>query len=254
LPVRVSSLEQLPYVGLRTFCRALAHGSEDGRLVEVGGVTAAVVPAAPDRSIANSVMYDSVAGLESALDQIARAYDEAGVHAWTVWVPQHDRQGPQLLEQAGHKLDGEPTAMAMELKDFDRTPSPEIEIDEHPEPGELGRLNDRAYGFEGDQFARALALRPPGMHHYTALLDGMPVACLGAIDDARDCGIYFVATAPEAQGRGLATELMLRALMDACGRDCLTTSLQATKMGRPIYDRLGYRDFGQLQIWERRRA
>jgi GNAT superfamily N-acetyltransferase len=253
LPVGVTTFEQLPYVGLRTFCRGLAESSADSRLVELDGVTAAVVPAAPDRSIANSVMYDSAAGLESALDRVARAYEEAGVRAWTVWVPQHDRDGPALLERAGHTLDGEPAAMAMELDGFERRPAPEVEIDDEPDPRELGRLNDRAYGFEGDQFADALARRPPGMYQYVAMVDGVAASCLGAMDQARDCGIYFVATAPEARGRGLATELMARALMDARARGCLTTSLQATKMGRSIYARLGYHDLGPLQIWERRR-
>ena len=107
-----------------------------------------------------------------------------------------------MLERAGHTLDGEPTAMAMELEGFDRTPSPEIEIDADPEPCDLGRLNDLAYGFEGDHFARALARRPPGMHAYVARLDGAPAACVGAMDHGRDCGIYFVATAPRRAGAG----------------------------------------------------
>jgi GNAT superfamily N-acetyltransferase len=251
--VGVTTFEQLPYVGLRTFCRGLAEASAASRLVELDGVTAAVVPAAPDRSIANSVMYDTAAGLESALDRVTREYEEAGVRAWTVWVPQHDREGPALLARAGHKLDGEPTAMAMELDRFERKPAPEVEIDDEPDPRELGRLNDRAYGFDGDQFAYALDRRPPGMYQYVAIADGVAASCLGAIDHGRDCGIYFVATAPEARGRGLATELMARALMDARARGCQTTSLQSTRMGQPIYARLGYHDLGQLQLWERRR-
>jgi len=45
---------------------------------------------------------------------------------------------------------------------------------------------------------------------------------------------------------------MTRALLDARERGCTTTSLQATKMGQPVYDRLGYRDLGPIQMWERR--
>src|SRR3989442_9725384 len=90
------------------------------------------------------------------------------------------------------------------------------------------------------------------MHAYLARLDGVPAACVAAIDHRTDCGIYFVATAPEARGRGLATVLMARALADARERGCRTTSLQATKMGYPIYARFGYQDLGTLQMWERR--
>jgi GNAT superfamily N-acetyltransferase len=247
------ALEQLPYVGLRTFCRTVAQASEDARAVELDGVTAAVVPAAPDRSVANSVMYDSPAALEAALAALTRTYDDAGVRAWTVWVPAGDGSGSAVLERAGHTLDGLPTAMAMTLDGFDRAPSPEVAIDDEPDLTDIGRLNDRAYGFEGDQFERALTRCPPGMHAYVARLEGTPAACVAAADHGEDCGIYFVATAAEARGRGLATELLVRALADARRRGRRTTSLQSTAMGRPVYERLGYRDLGTLQMWERRR-
>ena len=31
-------------------------------------------------------------------------------------------------------------------------------------------------------------------------------------------------------------------------------SLIATKLGRPVYERIGYREFGAIQMWERRRG
>ena len=47
---------------------------------------------------------------------------------------------------------------------------------------------------------------------------------------------------------------MSLALHDARERGATTTSLQATKMGYPLYARLGYRDLGALQMWERRKG
>jgi len=64
--------------------------------------------------------------------------------------------------------------------------------------------------------------------------------------------VTFVATLPEARGRGLAARLLTHALHDARERGCTTTSLQATKMGQPLYERLGYRNLGPLHMWERR--
>jgi hypothetical protein len=46
---------------------------------------------------------------------------------------------------------------------------------------------------------------------------------------------------------------MRRALVDARERGCTTTTLQATQMGQPVYSRLGYRDYGRVQMWERRK-
>jgi GNAT superfamily N-acetyltransferase len=77
---------------------------------------------------------------------------------------------------------------------------------------------------------------------------------VGAIDVNGDCGIYWVGTMPDARGRGVATGLMRQALLEARERGCETTSLQATAMGRPVYRRLGYRELGAIEMWERRRT
>ena len=37
-------------------------------------------------------------------------------------------------------------------------------------------------------------------------------------------------------------------------RGCEVSTLQATKAGRPVYERLGYRSFGEIQMWERRNS
>jgi GNAT superfamily N-acetyltransferase len=63
-----------------------------------------------------------------------------------------------------------------------------------------------------------------------------------------------VATAPAAQGRGLASAVMTRALVDARERGCVTSSRQATARGRSVYERLGYEDRGALEMWERRQT
>jgi GNAT superfamily N-acetyltransferase len=68
-----------------------------------------------------------------------------------------------------------------------------------------------------------------------------------------NCDITLVATLPEARGRGMAGALIRRALADARERGCRTTTLVATRLGYPVYARLGYRDLGRLQMWERRK-
>ena len=43
-----------------------------------------------------------------------------------------------------------------------------------------------------------------------------------------------------------------QALIDARERGLTVSSLQATKMGYPIYERLGYEPICKLEMWERR--
>jgi GNAT superfamily N-acetyltransferase len=249
--MRTQSLSERPYLSLRPFCRMVAACSEGARLVELDGVIATIVPVAPDRSVVNSVTYASTEALEQALEPLAAAYAGAGIRAWTVWVPEQDAATQKLLEHAGHELDAAPAAMALRLDGFDRSPSPGLEVDRDPRAADIGRINDAAYGFEGD-FTRAFSRRPADLNLYAARVDGEAVACVGSVHDEGDCGIYLVATHPAARGRGLATELMAAALQDGRAAGCESASLQSTAMGKAVYTRLGFRDFGVIQMWEKR--
>jgi GNAT superfamily N-acetyltransferase len=244
-------LSKRPYLSLWPFCRMVAAASEDARLLELDGVIATIVPATPERSITNSVAYENTGALEQALDQLASAYHETGIRAWTVWVPERDRAAQDLLEGLGHELDARPAGMALELGEFDRAPSLDFELDRDPPAVDVGRLNDAAYGFD-EEFTRAFARLPDELNVYAARVDGEAIACVGSIHDDGDCGIYMVATHPAARGRGLARELMTAALRDGRSAGCESASLQSTAMGKPLYARLGFRDFGAIQMWEKR--
>jgi GNAT superfamily N-acetyltransferase len=244
-------LSELPYRSLWPFCRMVAAACESGRLVELNGVRATIVPVTPTRSITNSVVYERPEALERALESLAASYAEAGVRAWTVWVPKADRAAQDILEAAGHEVDAEPAAMAIELDHFDHSASPDLDLDTAPSAHDIGRINDIAYGFEGD-FIKAFEQRPSELNLYAARLDGKAVACVGSIHERDDCGIYLVATEPEARGRGLAGDLVTVALEHARAAGCRTGSLQSTPMGKPVYARLGFQDFGAIQMWERR--
>ena len=225
-----------------------------GFLFERDGVLASVFPPVPDRSLPNSVLYRDAEGLGRVLDEVAATYSEAGVWAWTVWVPRQDEAARTLLRDAGHKLDADPAAMVADLATVEPPRDGDPEPDPEPRLEDLGRLNDLAYG-TGDQLARVIGggAGDPG-HLYVARDDGEAVAALLTADHEGDCSIWWVATHPEARGRGLASGLMRRALSDGRERGNDISTLQATKMGRPIYEALGYRTFGVCEMWERRDA
>ena len=240
------------YAGLREFCRLLGQAAPESRVLELDGVLGAVVPAAPGRSVVNSVTYRSASDLERALPDLAAAYEAAGVRAWTVWVPHFDTEAAALLEGAGHALDADPEAMVMELGELDGPAPAGLDLDPAPAVATVARLNDLAYTFEGNDFERALQ-SAPALHCYVARDEGRPVCCATGHDWDGDFSVTFVATVPEARGRGLASRLLALALQEARERGCTTTSLQATKAGEPVYRRLGYRGLGPVQMWERRR-
>lgn len=242
----------------RGFYRMLDGASPGARVVELdGGVQAAITPVRPERSIFNAVVYDDATALEAALPALAAAYDDAGVIAWTVWVRPGDRRAAVALERAGHVLDANPALMAAALDEIDLEPRADVDLDPEPELAVAARLNDASYGIPEERtFAAALAggVTDAAARLYIARHDGRPACTVLARPEDGDCGIYFVATAPDAQGRGLASELLRRALGDARDGGCTTTSLEATKRGEPVYTRMGYRALGNLEMWERRRT
>jgi GNAT superfamily N-acetyltransferase len=233
--------------------RANARGSTGARLVERDGVVAAVTPASPERSVFNSVLYERPKALAAALDELTQTYEEAGVRAWTVWVPEGDRGTAELLDSAGHHLDANPAGMVLDMADLPETDLGDLEWDSEATIEEVWRVNDLAYGYEPGTFERGIGRPPQGTYRfYRARLEGQPVCIVGTLDHEGDCGVYWVATLAEARGRGLGGRLMHAALAEGRERGCDISTLEATKLGRPVYERLGYRDLGALQMWERR--
>ena len=237
------------YAGLREFCRLLGGASPGAQVFERGGVLGAVVPAAPERAVVNSAVYDHADELAQVLPELADAYTAAGVRAWTVWVPHRDAAAAAVLERAGLVLDSDPEVMVMELSRLEAPRPDDLDLDPEPDVATGARLNDRSYNFGGDHFERALRTAP-SLHCYVTRLDGGPVCCATGHDHNGDFSVTFIATLPEARGRGLAGKLLIHALHDARERGCTTTSLQATKMGEPVYRRVGYRGLGPVDMWE----
>jgi GNAT superfamily N-acetyltransferase len=71
------------------------------------------------------------------------------------------------------------------------------------------------------------------------------------VDCDRNADVEWVAVVPEARGQGLSGRLLAHALVDAAERGAETTTLVATRLGRPVYERLGFRPIGAFQMWER---
>jgi ribosomal protein S18 acetylase RimI-like enzyme len=236
---------------MRVAFRAMPSASS-GRCLELRGVLAGVVPAVPERSLPNSVLYEDEDALEAALPALAAAYEEAGVRAWTVWVPEHHERARRALADAGHALDATPAAMIARLDDVE-PPRPEDPApDAEPSLGDLGRINDLAYD-TGDAFQRILGDGPADpRHNYIAREGDRALASVVSQDHRGDCSIWWVATVPDARGRGLAAGLMRHALADGRRRGNEVSTLQATKLGRPVYERLGFEAFGTIEMWERR--
>lgn len=239
--------------GVREEVVAFGGAGPGSKLIRHEGLVASVAPAAPQRSLFNSVYYDDPRSLAVRLDALAEAYEAHGVRAWTVWVPDEDRESARLLAGRGHSLDASPRAMAMSLEGFDaEPPAPDGVVAGPIDVASCATLNDLAYGYGEGGFRDGL-VGETALRWYGAFADGEPAGCVGAIEVGEDCCITGVATPPAHQGRGIASWLLCRALAEARERGLSSASLQATRAGAPLYERLGFRDLGFIEMWELRR-
>jgi GNAT superfamily N-acetyltransferase len=247
-----SGWDSLGYANFGRFLREVGGSSDRHALLERPGVVAAIASGSPERSLFNSVLYEHPLALEEHYEEIGAAYERAGVRAWCVWTPETDRATARFLAGRGHALDGLPRMMSIDL---DEVPDaePALEVEEGFDWETVCLINDAAYGYATGTHAAGLG---PGcgaaLRAYGVRWRGFDAAVVATLDHESDCGVYLVATLPEARGNGLCGALMRKLLRDARERGCRTSTLQASPAGAPVYARLGYRDLGGIEFRERR--
>jgi GNAT superfamily N-acetyltransferase len=84
---------------------------------------------------------------------------------------------------------------------------------------------------------------------YTGYADGRPVTSGFSFRSGETLGIFTIATEPDARGRGFGTAMTGRLIEDGAGEGCTHVALQASRMGRPIYERLGFRLVQEYEVY-----
>jgi len=76
---------------------------------------------------------------------------------------------------------------------------------------------------------------------YVGHADGAPVVSGLGWRTGRTIGVYSIATIASARRRGYGAAMTARVVADGVVAGCDVAALQASEMGRPIYERLGFR-------------
>ena len=85
--------------------------------------------------------------------------------------------------------------------------------------------------------------------HFLGRLDGRPIATATLVLGGGVAGIYNVMTVPDAQRRGIGALMTVCPLELARARGYRLGVLQSSKMGYPLYRRLGFEDYCRIGIY-----
>jgi hypothetical protein len=125
-----------------------------------------------------------------------------------------------------------------------------------PDGHEIRRITDRSGiedliavgvpGFDIPEFAwrdtlNASLLDRDEIAVYVGYTNGMAVSTGMGVRTGATIGVYTISTVPEARGRGYATAMTRLIAAEGARSGCDVATLQASDMGLPIYERLGYR-------------
>jgi ribosomal protein S18 acetylase RimI-like enzyme len=76
--------------------------------------------------------------------------------------------------------------------------------------------------------------------HFVGFMEGEPVATVSLVTAGGAAGIYNVTTVEAARRRGIGAAMTVAAARHGAERGFTLATLQASTMGRPVYERLGF--------------
>jgi GNAT superfamily N-acetyltransferase len=188
--------------------------------------------------------------------------DEQGAPAlwWTGPESKPDNIG-SLLEQLGAQQAGEVPGMAIDLAVLDDQPETLSNFTIERVSGteiqsRWAQLAGAGTGFP-DAVSEAMARLEGGLNdpqyraqrRYIGFLDGAPVATSALVLDSGVAGIYAVATLPEARRKGIGRLMTVVPLLEAREMGYRVGILQASSMGYPIYEKIGFRDVCKYELY-----
>lgn len=175
---------------------------------------------------------------------------------YDVFVRSSWQRAADAVAGLGLVRSGEMPCLACDLPMRERGAPPELEV-RSIGPSEIGDFQAVARdGFEmPDSLVTAVfrsdMLEMEWLRAVVGYVGGRPVACAASYLTDDVIGIYTVATVPAARGRGYGTAVT-EAAMD--GTRARLAVLQASEMGQPVYERMGYRVVHHEAIFNERRA
>ena len=180
---------------------------------------------------------------------------------WAVWPSNTPRDLGERLGAAGFRHDDDGPLMTLDLDAADLPDDlpPGLTIELATDPQTLAEASPVTMSIVGDDPAiqavfteayRALAFGPErSMAFFVGRLDGRPVATSALFTGTGVAGLYGVGTLPGLRGRGYGRALTIAALAEGRRRGLRIGALLSSRLGLPVYRRLGFRAVGSVAFY-----
>jgi hypothetical protein len=205
------------------------------------GVPASIPP--NNATLLRPLEPSRVADVRARLDELFSRSGGGPYHLWSFWplpAPPGDVEPfevPCMVRPAGGTAPPPPKGLEV------------VEVSDLQGLRHVGRILSEAFEVTPaeEDFYDERVLGSDAFRIWLGLADGRPVSTSCAFVDERFVGVYAVATVTAAWGRGYGEALTWVATM--CRPD-LPATLQASDMGRPIYERMGFDVIARCAVWE----
>lgn len=198
----------------------------------------------------NMIMVRDAVGVDALFAAARRFYLERGA-PFSIWLRAHaDAALEAELQTRGFELFTTMPGMALLGDPGTRCEPPGLEI--RPAIDDRGRrdylhVTAAAYATYGappeyaeDAFASLASVCAPHVQGFVGYDDGAPAAAAAVYVTHGVAGIGWVGTLPERRNRGYAEAVTWAAIREGFRRGAAFANLQASPMGRPIYERMGF--------------
>jgi GNAT superfamily N-acetyltransferase len=115
--------------------------------------------------------------------------------------------------------------------------------------GDWSEMVAEAFGKPTEKPGMLLLADHPECYFLMHRVDGKMVAGMLLYCKNGNAGIHEVGTLEAYRGKGIAKALLLHALSIAKKQGCTCATLQASPMGVPVYESLGFEDVGTVNTW-----
>jgi len=227
-----------------------------GEVLEREGILA-VSTGLPVAMLNIAFVKRTLADPQASLKEVMHFYDEKGL-PFVVRV------------REGVDLESQPASAALGMPYSDTVPGMALyPVPAPPEPvhglsikrvSDSKRLNDyqrvAAEGFGIPlEFAERLMgpafLEVEGFESYLGTMDDEPVGVSSVFVDGAVAGVYNVAALPSYRRRGIGEAMTWRSVARGGEAGCTVAVLEASEMGKPMYERMGFRVVAPYRTFRR---